>query len=113
MTSTPAAPSAMDELESTVAMMAKIGACHSPSFSPDGARLAFISNLGGLPQVWTVSSEGGWPELVTTLEDPVAAAELRLLAENRGTGGITDVRHDSRRALLLRLVNRGDNDPAR
>lgn len=60
-----------DNLEASVAAMAKIGACWSPTFSPDGTRLAFVSNLNGTPQVWTVSAEGGWPELVTALDHPI------------------------------------------
>jgi dipeptidyl aminopeptidase/acylaminoacyl peptidase len=58
--------------ETTVALMAKIGACSSPSFSPDGSRIAFVSDLTGIPQVWTVATEGGWPEQVTALDDQVA-----------------------------------------
>jgi dipeptidyl aminopeptidase/acylaminoacyl peptidase len=53
--------------------MAKVGSCSSASFSPDGGRIAFVSNLGGLPQVWTVSAQGGWPEAVTALDDPVGS----------------------------------------
>jgi dipeptidyl aminopeptidase/acylaminoacyl peptidase len=62
-----------NEIEAAVARMAKIGACWSPSFSPDETRLAFISNLSGLPQVWTVPVEGGWPEMVTALDDQIHA----------------------------------------
>jgi dipeptidyl aminopeptidase/acylaminoacyl peptidase len=51
--------------------MARVGASYSPSFSPDGTRIAFVSNLSGLPQVWTMPVTGGFPELVTPLEDPV------------------------------------------
>ncbi len=64
-----------DDLETTVARMARIGSAFSPSFSPDGTRLAFVSNLGGLPQVWTVPAEGGWPEAATALDDPVGFVE--------------------------------------
>lgn len=60
-----------DDLETAVTRMAKIGSCWSPSFSPDGLRLAFVSDLTGLPQVWTVASAGGWPDLVTALDDQV------------------------------------------
>jgi dipeptidyl aminopeptidase/acylaminoacyl peptidase len=68
----PGAPAAAaDELEVSVAMMAKIGFCNSPSFAPDGTRLAFITNLSGVPQIWTVPVEGGWPRQVTALDDPV------------------------------------------
>jgi dipeptidyl aminopeptidase/acylaminoacyl peptidase len=62
-----------DDAAAMVARMAKVGSCFSPSFSPDGRRIAFVSNLSGLPQVWTVSAEGGWPEPVTALDDPVGS----------------------------------------
>jgi dipeptidyl aminopeptidase/acylaminoacyl peptidase len=60
-----------DELEASVARMARIGSATSPSFSPDGMKLAFVSNISGVPQVWVVPSAGGYPELVTPFEDPV------------------------------------------
>ena len=63
-----------DDLATSVALMAKVGACYSPSFSPAGDRLAFVSNLTGMPQVWTVGAAGGWPELVTAFDDQVGAA---------------------------------------
>ncbi len=61
-----------DDMEMTVTLMAKLGSCVSPSFSPDGSQLAFISNMSGLPQIWTVASSGGWPKLVTALDDPIS-----------------------------------------
>ena len=60
-----------DDLERSVSLMAKIGNASSPAFSPDGKRIAFVSNLGGLPQVWMVDAAGGYPELVTGFDDPV------------------------------------------
>lgn len=63
----------MNDIAESVARMAKIGGCWSPSFSPDGSQIAFISNLNGIPQVWTVASSGGWPRLVTSLDDQVGA----------------------------------------
>lgn len=59
------------DLQTRVAMLGKVGWCGSPSFSPDGSRVAFVSDLNGVPQVWTVAAEGGWPELVTALDDQV------------------------------------------
>ena len=66
---------APDDLERSVALMAKIGSASSPSFSPDGRTLAFVTNLGGLPQVWTVDAAGGYPQLVTAFDDPVGFVE--------------------------------------
>ncbi|HVT58259.1 MAG TPA: S9 family peptidase [Thermoanaerobaculia bacterium] len=74
----PAAAAALGidpELERTVARMARVGACYSASFSPDGLRVAFVSTLTGVPQVWTVAADGGWPEEVTALDDQVSAVE--------------------------------------
>jgi dipeptidyl aminopeptidase/acylaminoacyl peptidase len=61
------------DFETMVAAMARVGFAGSPSFSPDGERIAFVSNLSGLPQVWTVASTGGYPRQVTALADPVQA----------------------------------------
>ncbi len=183
-----AAPPPAEDLEAAVARMAKIGSCTSPSFSPDGKRLAFVSNLSGVPQVWTVATEGGWPEQVTAFEDQVnnvdwspdgrwlafsmapggglntqiylarpdgqsvtriteggkinnnlggwshdgrlvrlvstrrdpgaldaylydvASGELRLVAENPGTGGLADLSRDGRRAVVQRVKSRGDSN---
>ena len=68
-------PSTDTELTTAVTLMARIGRCGSPSFSPDGKTIAFVCDLSGVPQVWTAATEGGWPTLVTALEDPVTVVE--------------------------------------
>jgi dipeptidyl aminopeptidase/acylaminoacyl peptidase len=70
-----AGSAAPDDLEAAVARMARIGSSRSPSFSPDGKRVAFISDRGGVPQVWMVSSEGGEPKQITRLEDQVGSVD--------------------------------------
>lgn len=45
-----------------------------PSFSPDGARLAFICDITGVPQVWSASLDGGWPEQLTYFPERVGHA---------------------------------------
>lgn len=61
-------------LRTKVEAMAKVGASYSPSFSPDGKEIAFITNMSGLPQVWKISSDGGWPNQLTNFNDPVSRA---------------------------------------
>ncbi len=175
-------------LDEQLTLLTRVGSCAFPSFSPDGARIAFISTLSGIPQVWTVDAAGGWPDLVTALEDPiagvrwspdgewlaisvapgggmnsqiyvvrpdgtdlrrltpggtsnnwlgdwmedgrelamassvrdpsamdsylvaVATGEMRLVAENPGTGRITDLSADGTYAILARVENRSDNN---
>jgi dipeptidyl aminopeptidase/acylaminoacyl peptidase len=62
------------ELTFKVEMLAKVGSCSSPSFSPDGKEIAFISDISGSPQLWKVKSEGGWPIQLTNYNDPVSSA---------------------------------------
>ncbi len=63
-----------DDPVATVAMLAKIGSSSQPAFSPDGKRIAFISTMSGSPQVWMVSRDGGWPDQITALDDPVTGS---------------------------------------
>jgi len=58
-----------------VRSMAKVGGAWGPSFSPDGGEIAFLTNLSGSPQVWRMPVTGGYPEMVTNLDDPVGSVE--------------------------------------
>ncbi|MBA3634215.1 MAG: S9 family peptidase [Acidobacteria bacterium] len=44
----------------------------SPSFSPDGKRIAFLTNITGTSQVWTMDAGGGYPEQITAYQDNVS-----------------------------------------
>jgi dipeptidyl aminopeptidase/acylaminoacyl peptidase len=72
-----AQPSAKEKTDPaiSVARMARVGSASSPSFSPDGKWVSFISNISGSPQVWVVPAEGGYPRMVTNGDDPVTQAE--------------------------------------
>ncbi|HSE33193.1 MAG TPA: prolyl oligopeptidase family serine peptidase, partial [Pyrinomonadaceae bacterium] len=80
-----------DEVELAVARMAKVGSASSPSFSPDGSRIAFVTNISGLPQVWTMPTAGGYPSLITSFDDPVGfvtwSPDGQWLAFNVAPGG--------------------------
>jgi dipeptidyl aminopeptidase/acylaminoacyl peptidase len=177
-----------DDLERSVALMGKIGFASSPSFSPDGKTIAFVTNISGSPQVWTMPATGGFPKQVTAFDDPVGfvtwspdgkwlvfniapgggfneqiyimrpdgselrrlteggkennflgdwtrdgkhiffssnrrspastdsylldvkSGEIRMVAEIKGAGGISDVSRDGRLAIVNRLLNRGNNN---
>jgi dipeptidyl aminopeptidase/acylaminoacyl peptidase len=43
----------------------------SPTFSANGDRVAFLTNITGTPQVWTVGAAGGWPDQLTHYSDRV------------------------------------------
>jgi serine/threonine protein kinase len=49
----------------------------SPAWSPDGQRIAFVSDQNGTPRVWTISANGGTPE---SLEEANAANTNKQLA---------------------------------
>jgi len=62
-----------DPIADQVTRMAAVGLSTAPSFAPDGASLAFLSNMNGVPQIFIVPTEGGWPVQVTSGSDPVGS----------------------------------------
>jgi dipeptidyl aminopeptidase/acylaminoacyl peptidase len=73
----PAQPSGDGKADTAVLVerMARVGRAFSPTFSPDGTELALISDLNGIPQLWTMPTAGGWPRLVTAGIDPVGSVQ--------------------------------------
>lgn len=69
-----AADDAKNDVAATVERFARVGSASAPDFSPDGKWVSFISNLSGVPQVWIVSAEGGFPRMITNSSDPVQQA---------------------------------------
>ena len=45
-----------------------------PSFSPDGQRVAFLSDVSGLPQLWSVPAAGGDPQQLTDYAERIIDA---------------------------------------
>lgn len=51
----------------------KIRAAYGATWSPDGRRIAFLTDITGVPQAWEVPSEGsGWPEQLTFHDERVS-----------------------------------------
>ena len=59
----------------SMARFLNVRSASGASFSPDGARVSFITNISGVAQVWSVDSHGGWPDQLTFHDDRVAFAE--------------------------------------
>ncbi|WP_435182881.1 S9 family peptidase [Halobellus sp. EA9] len=48
-----------------------VRSAYGASFAPDGERLGFLMDTTGVPQVWTTTEPGGWPEQRTFFEERV------------------------------------------
>ncbi|HEY9402640.1 MAG TPA: S9 family peptidase, partial [Pyrinomonadaceae bacterium] len=55
----------------TIERYLNIRSASSPALAPAGDRVAFLLNVTGTPQVWSVASAGGWPEQLTFYTDRV------------------------------------------
>ncbi len=64
-----------EDLIYKVSCLSKIGRCAFPAFSPDCKTVAFIGEMSGTPQLWTVPIEGGWPTQITNFNDTVIGEE--------------------------------------
>jgi dipeptidyl aminopeptidase/acylaminoacyl peptidase len=73
-TPAPAAAPA-DDLVEQVARMGAIGFSYGGKFSPDGQRIAFISNASGVPNVWVAETDGGGLRQVTDSADQIGGVE--------------------------------------
>ncbi len=107
-----------DATRPSVMALSKIRSSHSPSLSPDGEAVAFICDLTGVPQVWTVAAQGGWPTLVTDTQEHVQAVRWspdgRWIAVQAAPGGgmnsqLYVVRPDGTDARRLSLGSSDNN----
>jgi dipeptidyl aminopeptidase/acylaminoacyl peptidase len=69
------------------------------SLSPNGAELAFVSNIAGIPQAWVVSTSGGWPRPLSLTDDPVRL--VRWSPDGRWILFTMDAKGDERTQLYL------------
>src|SRR5262245_58861558 len=63
----------------------------SPQLSPDAKTVAFVTNVTGSNQIWTVPAQGGWPEQITFFSDRVASVSMSprgdFIAFSKDNGG--------------------------
>jgi dipeptidyl aminopeptidase/acylaminoacyl peptidase len=87
---------------------------------PNGTGLKRITG-GGKENNWLGewTNDGRWLTLSSNRANPaamdpyiydVATGETRLIAKNPGIGGVEDISHDKRRAVVFRMSSRSDND---
>ena len=79
--------------------------CRAPFWSPDGARIYYLSSAGGVPGVWMVGSAGGSPELV----QPNASAAA--LSPDGKTLAFLRADPTLSQPLALDFVARGGGEP--
>lgn len=60
-------------LAAKVEAFGRINSATSPTTSPDGRRLAYLSNESGSPQIWVRDLHSGAARQVTNLSDPVGS----------------------------------------
>jgi len=59
----------------TIQQYLNIKSAGSPSFSPDGKQLIYLTNATGTSQIWLVGVEGGTPKQLTNYDDNIGFAE--------------------------------------
>lgn len=64
-----------------VTALAKLQSATSPTLSPDGKRMAYLSNASGSPQVWVRDIASGQALQVTNLPDPVGQVQWSPVAD--------------------------------
>jgi dipeptidyl aminopeptidase/acylaminoacyl peptidase len=78
---------------------------YGPSFSPDGRRVAFVMDVTGVPQVFSIGVGGGWPEQLTFTQERVGMVQFSPIADEMVVA--SDVGGDER-VQLWRLSARGE-----
>src|SRR5262245_184716 len=81
-----------------------IRSAYLPSFTYDGTAVAFITNITGVPQVWQVPIQGGWPEQLTFSGERVSSISF---APGRDVGLFGMDVGGSERTQLFLLAERG------
>jgi len=59
----------------SVAQYLQARAANGATFSPNGETIAFLTDITGVPQVWTVPATGGWPDQRTFSAERVAGVQ--------------------------------------
>src|SRR5437899_5963586 len=83
----------IEQIQHALRRYLSIRSAYSPTFSPDDARLAFITDVTGVPQLWSMDIEDprAGPEQLTILDDRVGFASYaigrKMIAYGVDSGG--------------------------
>jgi dipeptidyl aminopeptidase/acylaminoacyl peptidase len=61
------------DIAAKVEALGSINSASAPTLSPDGRRVAYLSNASGSPQVWVTDTQGEPARQVTNFRDPVGS----------------------------------------
>ena len=59
------------EMPFSFAQFLNMRAAGGATFDPSGERVAFVTDITGVPQVWAIASGGGWPDQLTFASERV------------------------------------------
>ena len=94
-----------------IAAYLRIRSAHSPQWLDGGARLAFLSDITGIPQIWLMPAAGGWPDQLTFEAERVSGA---VASADGGAAGVRARRRRQRaRPALPRRPRAGARDGRR
>ena len=77
---------------------------YAPSINSNGSKIAFLMNTTGVPQVWEIDKQGGWPSQLTFYQERISIAEYSPVKDELIFG--KDVGGNERQQLFL-LKNQG------
>ncbi len=77
----------------------KVRGAYGADWSPDGRRVSFLTDITGVPQVWEMPVEGGWPEQLTFHEERVMGVRYSPVEDSLLFG--MDAGGDERAQLFL------------
>lgn len=88
-----------EDLQEKLRHLESMAAAWAPAPSPDGARVAFLTTLFGLPQAASIGVDGGYPVQLT--DEPGGIAELRYVPSDPKQLLIVALRDGRRRLMLI------------
>ncbi len=62
----------MAKISRPISDFLSVRSAYAPQFPPSGRTIAFLTDITGVPQIWEVPSEGGWPAQRTFFDERIS-----------------------------------------